>query len=200
MLTKPIKIWLSGGVIGSLILIALTAYATYRHVQHETGWVAPVDLGLKAHAFGRCYPSTYQEPVNIEKAEDGKTTYWEVQALPLDPANPKIVTLHFQTEDSKCAWLNRNRETIRLTYMPESVAVALSRGEFEQTLARCRTANLDQKDPAAFCLKDLPRALGGTPEQPEVLYSEDVQALKALGIDPKKIANVRFARSSADVQ
>lgn len=200
MLNQKIKIYLSLGLTGSLILVGLTANATYRHIKAETGWVKPVDLGLKVYAIGRCYPSTYREPMDIKKATDDKTTYWEVQASPLDPKKVGFETLHFQTEDSKCAWLNRNKEAIRLTYMPAPVAVALSRQTFEQTLARCQKANLQQKDPAAFCLKDLPRALGGTLEKPEILYSEDVQALTALGINPKKIANVRFARSSADVQ
>jgi hypothetical protein len=199
MLTKQNKIWLSCGVIGSLILVGLTANATYRQLKAQIGWVKPVDLGLKAHAFGRCYPSTYEEPMDIKNATDGNATYWEVQGYPLDPNKGGYETLNFRTEDSKCAWLKRNAHAVRLNYMPEGVAVELSKQVFEQTLERCRKANAAQKDPSAFCLTDLPRALGGTPAQPEVLYSEDIQALKGLGVDPKKIANVRFVRSENDI-
>ena len=200
MLNQKAQIWISCGLVGSVLLVGLTANATYRQVRQETGWVKPVDLGLKAYAFSRCYPSTYQEPVNIQQAQDSKTTYWEVQATSLDPAQPTVETMHFVTEAAKCSWLNRNRVPVRLTYMPETVAIALSKQEFELTLASCRKANTQMKDPAAFCLKDLPRALAGTPQQPEILYAEDVKALKGMGIDSKKIENVRFMRSSADVQ
>ncbi|MGB8697820.1 MAG: hypothetical protein WCD18_00240 [Thermosynechococcaceae cyanobacterium] len=199
MLTRTVKIWLSLGAIGSLILIGLTANAAYRQVKSQIGWVKPVDLGLKAYAFGRCYPSTYQRPMDIKTVQDGNIAYWEVQALPLDPAKPGAETLHFQTEDYKCAWLNRNRAAVRLQYLSEPVAVALSRQEFERMLGRCKEVNAQQKDPMAFCLKDLPRALGGTPEQPEVFYAEDVQALRDIGVDTKKIANVRFVRSNPDI-
>jgi hypothetical protein len=200
MLNQKAQIWISCGLVGSVLLIGFTANATYHHVQQETGWVKPADLGLKAYAFGRCYPSTYQEPVNIQKAQDSKTTYWEVQASALDPAQSSVQTLHFVTEDAKCSWLNRNREPVRLTYMPETVAITLSKQEFELTLASCRKANPQMKDPTAFCLKDLPRALSGTLQQPEILYAEDVKTLTAMGINPKKIENVRLMRSSADVQ
>jgi hypothetical protein len=180
-------------------MVGGASYATFRYVKVNTFDAYP-RIARTGYAFDRCYPSTSRSPLRVSKFVHGKVTYWEVEAQSQNPRTYAKELQHFRTEGSKCKWLNRNRVTFRLDYMPENAAVGLAKMYFEPMLLTCITYNKVQKDPRSFCVDDMQLGLSGTSSSPRVLFPEEVKALQSLGLQPNLIRNVRLISRSSDIR
>jgi hypothetical protein len=187
---------LIAGVLTGTGLIGLTAWLMFCHVRSQRGIVLPVNLGVKQYGFARCYPSTFELPSSVRQVNHNKATYYEVVAKSLDPQSKVISTLHLRTQGDACAWLNRARQTKRLSYMPDNVALAFAEAHYSGLFNKCLSAAaaFRVENPEDHCLQDMTQGLAGLKDKPQVFYQEEIKALKLLGIDPTKISYHRVEK------
>ncbi|NJM78394.1 MAG: hypothetical protein HC852_24705 [Acaryochloridaceae cyanobacterium RU_4_10] len=165
----------------SVLACATLAVATYRTIaENNAPLYAPDPVLIKD--YSRCYPSTYGAPEDVKTVNVDGATYWEMQAKSLSSSKKGFQFLHLRTEGKKCKWLNRNRATVRLDYMPKSVAVNFVTQQYKPTFDRCKVAakmlKIEKID--TYCAVDLQKTLAGTYTDPTIFFPEERSHLKPL--------------------
>ena len=194
-------------VASSLAFLAIgsVAFAVVRQLSNQPiEAVAVIDI---AQPFDSCYPSTFRRPTDVKQSSLGAVTWWEVKAQSVEDNSVNL--LHFRTEDRKCKWLNRNRATFRLDYMPKSRAVDFALQHYQPMLDACKKwkvlrgklppqtlpANATQKEVENFCIQDMERGL-----KDSRFFPEELQALKRLKVDVNAIENHQIIKNSKTIQ
>ena len=147
--------------IATVSALACTALsvATYRTItENNAPLYAPDPVLIKQ--YSRCYPSTYGVPEDVKTVNSDGATYWEMQAKSLSSKKGSQF-LHLRTEGNKCKWLNRNRTTVRLAYMPKSVAVNFATQQYQPMFDSCKVAakGLKIEKIDSYCAADLQKQI-----------------------------------------
>jgi hypothetical protein len=160
----------------------------------------PVPPGTEIYAFHYCYPSTYKIPMDVRRVTVGTADYWETTARSQDPHKQNVKTLFFQIDAEGCQWLNRkvaNAPVSRQSYMPEAAAKAIARTHFQPIFDKCMKDAKEAKiegEVRSICLEQMVYGLSGKPGAIGWLHPEDMDVLKEMGVDVKKIKNVQVTK------
>jgi hypothetical protein len=186
--------------IATVSALACTALsvATYRTIAENNAPLYAPDPVL-IEQYSRCYPSTYSAPQDIKTVNSDGATYWEMQAKPLT-SSKKTRFLHIRTEGKKCKWLNRNRTTVRLDYMPKTVAVNFATQQYQPMFDSCKVAakalKIEKID--SYCAAELQKTLAGTYSDPSVFFPEEAIALKTFGVRVGDINQSKIVEKAPD--
>jgi hypothetical protein len=187
--------------IATVSALACTALsvATYRTIaENNAPLYAPDPVLIKQ--YSRCYPSTYGVPEDVKRVNSDGATYWEMQTKSLTSSKKGSQFLHLRTEGKKCKWLNRNRTTVRLDYMPKSVAVNFATQQYQPMFDSCKVAakalKIEKID--TYCAADLQKSLAGTDTDPTILFPEEAIALKTFGVSVGDIKQSKIVEKAPD--
>jgi hypothetical protein len=184
-----------------LTLIAVISHALHDRVRAQRAAVPPPALpGTEIYSFHYCYPSTYKVPTDVRSVIVDSDQYWETTSRSRDPYRQDVKTLFFQVDAEGCQWLNRKvaiAPVSRQSYMPDEAAKAIARTHFQPIFDKCMKDAKEAKiegEVRSICLEQMVHGLSGKPGQIGWLHPEDMDVLKEMGVDIKKIRNVRVTK------
>ncbi|NJM76215.1 MAG: hypothetical protein HC852_11025 [Acaryochloridaceae cyanobacterium RU_4_10] len=185
--------------LSSIFASGILGYASWSLLREEMKPTYAVQSPLRK-AYDRCYPSTRGRPVEEEKVDFDGATYWEIRTKPL-PGKHKSDFVHLKTAQNECTWLNRNRSTFRLDYLPKSVALEFPKQRYKSLSDRCIEAakKLKAKDPQKSCITYLENFFSGSEIEPTIFFPEEVEALSDLGVNPNQIKNWKLIKDSSQL-
>jgi hypothetical protein len=132
--------------------------------------------------FSQCLRDKFNvQKQNSFKSKDG-LTYWEIQAVPIsdDPARRVPQTFFFRT-NGECKKIG-DRTISRLKFMPRDAAIGLAILQHRDALVLCSAIR-----GRAYCIKELEKVYNAPDDMENqiLIFPEDVEALKGLGIKAK---------------